>query len=588
MKTFNAMPQSQKEFSLFFFRSFAPSRLIIFFLFLFTINAFSENPEISKAREIIAARGEVVVQFHKPSGIPVQQISNLIYIDKVKNDTIRAYINKNQLDNFLNLGIDFNIVMANYNTQKNQLTGSIWNFNLYPTFPEYISMMDSFAKAFPKLCSEIEIGKSVSGRSILFIRINPDTLKPKPTVMYSSTMHGDEPCGYILMLHFIDYLLNNYKKDILVTKLVDSLDIWINPLANPDGTYAGGDNTVFGATRTNADGVDLNRNFPDPMEGIHPDGLPYQPETIEMMNLMKQHHFSLSANFHTGSEVVNYPWDSNYSLHVDNDWFKFISQEFADSVQHYGRSGYFTDVESNGITDGADWYIVYGGRQDYITNFQQGREVTIEIDEEIVVNNSISKISPEDSLINLWNYNYRSFLDYLEQAMYGIHGIVTDSLTGKPIRAKIELPGHDNDSSVIYSGSNCGDYYRLVSSGTYNIQFSATGYISKEISNVTVNNRQATHLNVLLNKGNIIILQNLTEHEFSIYPNPCKDFLNVKADKINSANIEIIDITGKKRTMLNNANLSLPLNTSQLNPGFYLIKVQTPVINFIKAFTVLP
>lgn len=62
-------------------------------------------------------------------------------------------------------------------------------------------------------------------------------------------MHGDEVTGYVLMLHLIDYLLQNYNTNNRIHKIVDSLEIHINPLANPDGTYASSNNTVSGATR---------------------------------------------------------------------------------------------------------------------------------------------------------------------------------------------------------------------------------------------------------------------------------------------------------------------------------------------------
>ncbi len=66
------------------------------------------------------------------------------------------------------------------------------------------------------------------------------------------------------MLHLADYLLKNYSLSGRVKNLVDNLDIWINPLANPDGTYNHGD-TINLPTRYNANGYDLNRNFPDPV-----------------------------------------------------------------------------------------------------------------------------------------------------------------------------------------------------------------------------------------------------------------------------------------------------------------------------------
>ena len=70
-------------------------------------------------------------------------------------------------------------------------------------------------------------------------------------------MHGDELTGYVLMLRFIDDILNKYNVDSRITNLVNEIDIWINPLANPDGAYAGGNNNVWGATRSNANFIDL-------------------------------------------------------------------------------------------------------------------------------------------------------------------------------------------------------------------------------------------------------------------------------------------------------------------------------------------
>ncbi|MBK6966466.1 MAG: hypothetical protein IPH20_21865 [Bacteroidales bacterium] len=64
------------------------------------------------------------------------------------------------------------------------------------------------------------------------------------------------------------------------------------------------------ARRYNINGVDLNRNYPDPEDGDHPDGYAWQPETVAFMNFAGQHDFVAAANFHGGVEVVNYPWDT--------------------------------------------------------------------------------------------------------------------------------------------------------------------------------------------------------------------------------------------------------------------------------------
>jgi hypothetical protein len=66
---------------------------------------------------------------------------------------------------------------------------------------------------------------------------------------------------------------------------------------------------------------------------------------------------------------------------------------------------------------------------------------------------------------------------------------VTDSITGEPLNAKVFISGHDIDSSHVYTDPAVGDYHRLLKGGTYNVTFSAAGYISKTIQ-VQITDRQ--------------------------------------------------------------------------------------------------
>ena len=329
------------------------------------------------------------------------------------------------------------------------------------------------------ICAVVNAGSSVQDRDILFVRISDNVASEEnePGVLYTSTMHGDETVGYILMLRLIDSLLVAYGSDPRITDLVDNMEIWINPLANPDGTYHSGNSTVVGATRYNANGVDLNRNFPDPDEGEHPDGRAWQPETEAMMAFASAHSIVLSANFHGGVEVVNYPWDTWSRRHPDDSWFQYISREYADTAQAYSPAGYM-DYLDNGITNGWDWYPVSGGRQDFMTYWYGCRETTIEL--------SDTKLVPESSLPFYWLYNRLSLLGYLEKAFYGIHGIITDYETGLPLEAFVKISDHDIDSSEVRTDPEVGDYHRLLQAGTYDFQFIAEGYVSQTVTDVTL------------------------------------------------------------------------------------------------------
>ncbi len=118
------------------------------------------------------------------------------------------------------------------------------------------------------------------------------TDEDEPETFYSSSIHGDETGGFILMLRLADYLLKNYSAGSRVKNLVDNLEIWINPLANPDGTYGTG-NTISSPTRDNANGYDLNRNFPDPVS----DNPNKQKETLDMMKFMRLAQFCSLGQF---------------------------------------------------------------------------------------------------------------------------------------------------------------------------------------------------------------------------------------------------------------------------------------------------
>ena len=186
----------------------------------------------------------------------------------------------------------------------------------------------------------------------------------------------------------------------------------------------------------------MNRNYPDPSTNQHPDGNMWQPETMAFMDYADRQHFTLSINFHGGAEVINYPWDdwtSAQKVTADNSWWQFVSKEYADTVHHYGPSGYFTSPYPTGYTEGGDWYVITGGRQDCHNYFKHAKEVTAEI--------STNKTPAANLLPGFFRSNIHSFLNYIEQANYGINGKVYDSVTYAPVAAKVFIASHDVDSS---------------------------------------------------------------------------------------------------------------------------------------------
>jgi PKD repeat protein len=472
--------------------------LICFFSTFTTLYAQFQVNEYNKATQELNRRGEVYFSFQLTDLSQLSLLTKLISISDVKDNTIYAYANQKEFNEFINYNFNYKVHTAPselFQVQMSDNPKQVLTWNYYPTYPAYETIMEQFASDHPDICNLLTITTLASGRKILGLRIsdNVNLQENEPEFLYTSSIHGDETTGYILMLHLADYLLTGYGSDSRITNMVNNFDIVICPLTNPDGTYKGGNNTVNGATRGNANNIDCNRNYPDPKGGPHPDGNAWQPETVAFMNFAGFNTFTMGANFHGGTEVLNYPWDTWSRVTADDAWWIYTSREYADTVHQNAPSNYFNQY-NNGITNGNAWYEIEGGRQDYMNFFRHCRESTLEI--------SDTKLIPESQLIAHWNYNYRSLLNYIEQAGYGLHGLVTDSMSGEPLNAKIYISGFDMDSSHIYTDPQVGDYHRLLKGGSYNVTYSAAGYFPKTFT-VQVTDHQTTNLDVQLYDGRL-------------------------------------------------------------------------------------
>ncbi|RPJ45343.1 MAG: T9SS C-terminal target domain-containing protein [Candidatus Latescibacterota bacterium] len=318
----------------------------------------------------------------------------------------------------------------------------------------------------PAIADTFIIGSSVQGRPIWGIRIsdNIGSEEAEPEVRLASSLHGNEPPGAEMLLYLVEFLTNEYGTDSDAAFLVNNFDLHIIPYLNPDGHVLG--------QRYNANGVDLNRNYPVPNGSIGDDGTyTEQIETIHFKNYGYDHHFVISENGHSGTMVVNYPWDYTYTLAPDNDAIIQMSLEYS----RYNLPMY-NGPFPQGITNGADWYVVEGSLQDWSYHETGAIDVTIEY--------SIAFAPPASALDSLWlDDNKQSFIHYIKSARYGVNGIVTGSDTGLPLDATISVAGL---SKAVTTDPDFGDYYKLLETGTYDISYSASGYITKTLYDVPV------------------------------------------------------------------------------------------------------
>ncbi len=261
------------------------------------------------------------------------------------------------------------------------------------------ALIGRLTAAYPTLCEPFTVGQSSQGRPLVGLRLFDKSLATaRPEVKLVGNMHGDETVGRELLVRLLQDVLQNGRREVL-----DALDVYVLPSMNPDGFELG--------RRGNARGFDLNRNFPDrfgwQVQGR--DGP--EPEAQAVMDWSRGRRFVLSANLHGGDLVANYPWDGNrerrsgaYTAAPDDRVFRLLATAYASQHAAMRASREFP----GGITNGAEWYILYGGMQDWNYLNTGDLDVTVEV--------SFDKYPPARDLDRYWADNRASLYNYVRQA----------------------------------------------------------------------------------------------------------------------------------------------------------------------------
>ena len=251
------------------------------------------------------------------------------------------------------------------------------NLGDYHTYDEMRAELEDLSLLYPALTSLDTLGTSIEGRYLLSLKIsdNADIDEDEPEVFIMGCNHARELMTVEIPLHTGRYLLENYGFDPDVTDLVDSREIWIAPMINPDGHVYVQDNhnTPWWTwwrknRRDNGDGtfgVDLNRNYgymwgldnvgssPVTSNDLYRGTAPFsEPETQAVSDFCAGRNFVLSISYHSYGELVLFPWGYTYDLCDDHELFTALGDSLNSGV------GYL-------VTPGSGLYITNGSSDDW-------------------------------------------------------------------------------------------------------------------------------------------------------------------------------------------------------------------------------
>jgi len=329
---------------------------------------------------------------------------------------------------------------------------------------------------YPYLVTKYSIGNSVQGREILVLKLRYNVTEPRPLripmVKFIGNMHGDESVGREMIIALAQHLVYNYHSDDRIADILNNTEIHLVPSMNPDGFEA--------VTRGNYNQVDLNRAFPgQELLDANREKLieNREPEVVAMINWILDNPWVVSLNLHDGAVVANYPWDQRNQKPwtksdrfremiateddvktPDNDVFVMLSELYSEKHQTMRNQNHSCGSFERGITNGAEWYEISGGMQDFNYLFTNCLEITLELS---CVKKPLAKMLQTE-----WENNREAMIAYLEVAKKSTHGFVYDT-DGKPVKdAHIQVEGNERD---ILTNEN-GEFWRLMTPGVHNLR----------------------------------------------------------------------------------------------------------------------
>jgi murein tripeptide amidase MpaA len=242
--------------------------------------------------------------------------------------------------------------------------------------------MEELSTRFPALTQFISLGQSIEGREIWALKISDQAEQEEnePNIYITGCHHAREWISVEIPLEFGQYLLNQYHEQSRIRQLVDTAQLYIIPILNPDGlefsihTYR-----LWRKNRRYLGdfiwGVDLNRNYshawayddigssPDPASEVYRGPAPFsEPEIQVLRDYLYQHPPSGMLNFHNYSQLILIPWGFTAELPADYDEMFSMARKMNDLIKAvHGRSYEFGSgataiYPTNGDSD--DW--VYG------------------------------------------------------------------------------------------------------------------------------------------------------------------------------------------------------------------------------------
>ena len=332
------------------------------------------------------------------------------------------------------------------------------------------------------------------------VSANVQMEEDEPAFYFVGEHHAREPLSTEACMGILIHLLENYGSDPVVTDILNTSEVWIVPLLNPDGHKIvlqqtdiwwrknlrdnnGNHSFNHQSYGEGLDGVDLNRNYswhwgytsatddqesatyhgPDPFS---------EPETQALRDFLLSKSFLAGISYHTYGEYVLYPYGYVDGVAApDQIELAFLAEDIATLLpsQDYGT-----------YAPGPSWglYPVSGGLDDWMYGETGAFAYTIEM--------ATQFIPPASQVPQIVQHQVNGALALLQRKNRNtLSGHITDAVTGEPLSALVLVDGIDDQP--VYrkprsSDPEFGSYHYFLPAGYHTVHYLCPGYATQSLT----------------------------------------------------------------------------------------------------------
>lgn len=332
-----------------------------------------------------AAPVQSLVRLQNLNSSQISQLANEGYdIPKTGKDFAEIILEGPQIQSFVMKGYKLKVLVRNLDDYIKTVKIAQTKTDSYYNFASMQSQLKKWEETSPDICKLESIGKSHEGRDIWALKIsdNPQVNEAEPAALLMGAHHAREWPSIEVPMATALKLIEEYRTNEEVKRLVDSREIWIVPMVNPDGvTYSMEKSRFWRKNRRNngsSYGVDLNRNYgyqwgnvgssnSGSSDTYHGTGPFSEPESQAIRNFVEREKFQASISYHTYSELILYPF--GYAYNVPNPDSKIFEKMAGDMSKFNG----YTPQNS------AELYPAMGDSDDYLYGEKKVLSFTFEL-----------------------------------------------------------------------------------------------------------------------------------------------------------------------------------------------------------------